>query len=283
MVKCICLAFLLLFQAFFATKNSIHASSETPFREPVQVRVDFNALFTDCHAKGSVLLFDRQRNQWVTNDSAEARRDALPASTFKIINLLIALETGVVKSEKDVVSWPGKTDTTRYGYRPEIYHDMSVEEAFRESAGWVFVELAKKIGKDRYRRYLNRCGYGNGNLSESGIDFWNFGAFRISPLNQVNFLRALYEERLPFRKAYLQTVKNVMRTEEGTGYVIRAKTGWTRADNQNTGWWVGYVESKKGVYFFATKLLQLRSQNRDDFGSCRKEITKTALRELPAF
>lgn len=263
--------------------NRLDTRIESPVREPIRIRADFEKFFKSCHVKGCVLLFDRQRNEWITNDSTEAQRDALPASTFKIINLLIALETGVIKSEKDVVNWPGQTDTTRYGYRPDIYHDMTVEEAFRESAGWVFVELAKKIGRGKYQHYLQACGYGNGNLSEPDADFWNFGAFRISPLNQVNFLRALYEEQLPFQKNHLRTLKNVMLTEEGTGYVIRAKTGWTRADNQNTGWWVGYVEGKKGVYFFATKLLQPRTQNRDDFAACRKEITKAALRELAAF
>lgn len=229
-----------------------------------------------------MLIFDRQRKEWITNDSTEARGAALPASTFKIINLLIALETGVIKSEKDVVNWPGQTDTTRYGYRPDIYHDMSVEEAFRESAGWVFVELAKKVGKARYRRYLSTCGYGNGDLSEPDADFWNFGAFRVSPIQQVQLVRALYDERLPFRKAHQQTVKRVMRTEQGTGYAIHAKTGWTRANDQNTGWWVGYLERPDGAYFFATKLLQPRSQNRSDFASCRKEITKSALRGIAA-
>jgi beta-lactamase class D len=250
--------------------------------EPVRVRPEWNTFLTDCHVTGCVLVFDRQRNEWATNDSTEIRRAALPASTFKIINLLIALETGVIRSEKDVVKWPGQTDTTRYGYRPEIYHDMSVEEAFRESAGWVFVELAKKIGKTRYRRYLRACGYGNEDLSEPGADFWNFGAFRVSPVQQVQLVRALYEGRLPFRAAHQQTVRRVMRTEEGAGYAIHAKTGWTRADDQNTGWWVGYLERPEGVYFFATKLLQPRRQNRSDFGTCRKEITKAALRGLAA-
>ena len=63
----------------------------------------------------------------------------LPASTFKIINTLIALETGVIADENEIVKWPGKTDTVKYGYRPDIYHDMSLKEAFKRSAGWVYV------------------------------------------------------------------------------------------------------------------------------------------------
>ena len=79
----------------------------------------------------------------------ETKQETLPASTFKIINLLIALETKTISSEKEIVKWVGSTDTLKYGYRPEIYHDMTVSEAFEVSAGWVFVELAKKIGKKK--------------------------------------------------------------------------------------------------------------------------------------
>jgi beta-lactamase class D len=71
-----------------------------------------------------------------------------------------------------------------------------------------------------------------------------------------------------------------MITEQNEQYTIRAKTGWTRENEINTGWWVGYIENKDRVYFFATRLLQDRKIRRDDFGTCRKEITMQVLREL---
>lgn len=52
------------------------------------------------------------------------------------------------------------------------------------------------------------------------------------------------------------------------------------AGNRNTGWWVGYVERKDNMYFFATRLLQDRKNNRADFSRCRKEITKSVLQVL---
>ena len=83
-----------------------------------------------------------------------AKKETQPASTFKVINLLIALETGVIKDENEIVKWVGTTDTVRYGYRPEIYRDMTVKKAFEVSAGWVFIELAKKVGREKYLHYL---------------------------------------------------------------------------------------------------------------------------------
>jgi beta-lactamase class D len=204
----------------------------------------------------------------------------LPASSFKIINLLIALETKTIKDENETIKWIGTTDTIRYGFRPEIYNDLTVKEAFELSAGWVFVELAKKIGRNNYKKYLSDCKYGNLDLSQNDTDFWNFGDFAVSSINQVEFIRNLYDEKLPFTKRNIEIVKRVMITEQNEQYTIRAKTGWTRENEINTGWWVGYIENKDRVYFFATRLLQDRKIRRDDFGTCRKEITMQVLREL---
>ncbi|MDI9341228.1 MAG: penicillin-binding transpeptidase domain-containing protein [Sediminibacterium sp.] len=236
--------------------------------------------FDSCQVKGTVIIYDNPSRKWIVSDTISIHEESLPASTFKIINLLIALETKTIADETEIVKWVGSTDTVKYGYRPEIYHDISVEEAFNVSAGWAFVELAKRIGKERYKDYLSRCSYGNRNLSQTDADFWNFGAFGISPLNQVMFLKALYEEKLPFSKRNMAIVKRVMLAEQTPEYSISAKTGWTRENNRNTGWWVGFVETPTGVYFFATRLLQDRKLNRDDFGSCRKTITRRVFESL---
>jgi len=259
-----------------------HTTATHLFSDSITIRKDFQKYFANCQVKGSIVVFDNQQKQWITNDITAIGSATLPASTFKIANLLIALEAGVIKDENDIIKWPGTTDTVKYGYRPEIYHDMTVREAFETSAGWVFVELAKRIGKDNYRKYLASYHYGNQILTQSNADFWNFGAFGISPMNQLTFLRALYEGQLPASKRNIDIVKKVMRAEQTNQYTIYAKTGWTRDGGFNTGWWVGYVESANGVYFFATRLLQDRKQNQPNFGTCRKEITKAVLKELGA-
>lgn len=246
----------------------------------ISVRDDFQSYFDSCRADGSIAIYEIESQKWIVSDTIGLEIETLPASTFKIINLLIALETNTIKDENEIVKWVGSTDTVKYGYRPEIYHDMPVKEAFELSAGWVFVELAKKIGKDTYKKYLTESKYGNNNWTQTEADFWNFGDFAISPKNQVEFLHALYEEKLPFSKRNIDIVKRVMITEQTEEYTIRAKTGWTRENNINTGWWTGYIETKKGTYIFATRLLQDRKMNRSDFGSCRKEITKIVFKDL---
>jgi len=252
----------------------------TSKNDEVLVRQDFKKYFDECNVEGAIAIYDHKNHTWILSDTVATRKETLPASTFKIINLLIALETKTIASENDIVKWPGSTDTLKYDYRPNIYHDITVKEAFEVSAGWAFIELAKKIGKDNYKKYLTLCHYGNINLSQTDPDFWNFGAFGISPINQVEFLKKLYEEKLPFSKRNIEIVKKVMITEQNDDYTIHSKTGWTRENDINTGWWVGYIENKKGTYFFATRLLQDRKLNASNFGNCRKEITKSVFRDL---
>ena len=249
-------------------------------KDSIIILNEFKNYLDSCSVMGSIVIYDNPNQKWILSDTVEVKNETLPASTFKIINLLIALETKTIADENELIKWVGKTDSLKYGYRPEIYRDMTVREAFEVSAGWVFIELAKKIGKKNYEKYLTICNYGNLDLSESDDDFWNFGHFAISPINQVTFLKNLYEEKLPFSKRNIEIVKRVMVHEKNEYFTIASKTGWTRENNINTGWWIGYVENKIGVYFFATRLLQDRRYKRDDFGSCRKDITKKVFKDL---
>jgi len=250
--------------------STVHLFGQMPLTEP----------FEDCNIDGSITMYDYNAKQWIASDINDSHVATLPASTFKIINTLIALETEVIADAHEIVKWPGSTDTVKYGYRPDIYHDMNMEEAFKSSAGWVYVELAKKIGKERYKSYLSRAHYGNADVSVDDPDFWNFGNFAISPANQIEILIGVFEETLPFSQRAFNILKEIMIEEQTEDYTLRAKTGWTRDGGKDTGWWVGYVERKDNVYFFATRLIKDRNMHNPDFAKCRKEITKTILKQL---
>ena len=237
--------------------------------------------FEDCKVNGSITIYDYQKKLWMASDIEDSHRASLPASTFKIINTLIALETGAVEDENEIIPWIGdEYDTSRYGIRPETFHSMSTKEAFQLSAGWAYVELAKRIGKEKYREYLTQSNYGNIDLSVLGHDFWNFGDFAISPVNQIQTLIGVYEETLPFSNRSFRILKDIMVVEQNEYHTLRAKTGWTRVEGKNIGWWVGYVEKQENVYFFATRLINDRSDNNKEFGNCRKTITMEILRDL---
>lgn len=243
-------------------------------------QVSLSAPFEECKIDGSITIYDYKAKKWISSDIEDSAFPTLPASTFKIINTLIALETGVIVDENEIIKWPGSTDTVKYGNRPNIYHDMPMKEAFKLSAGWAYVELAKKIGKERYLEYLAGSKYGNLDLSINDPDFWNFGNFAISPSNQINILIGVYEESLPFKKESFKILKDMMIVEQTSNFTLRAKTGWTRYGGKDTGWWVGYVEKKDNVYFFATRLIKDRGVPNKNFGKCRKNITIAILKQM---
>ncbi|HAP62380.1 MAG TPA: penicillin binding protein transpeptidase domain-containing protein, partial [Cytophagales bacterium] len=180
--------------------------------------------FEDCGINGSITIYDYNRQVWMTSDMADSQVGTLPASTFKILNTLIVLETGAIADDHEIIPWISDYDTTKYGHRPSIYKDMDLEEAFYKSAGWAYRELAKKVGDERYLEILTEIGYGNGDLSIDDPDFWNYGAFQVTPTNQVQTMMDIFEEKLPFSPEAYSTLKRLMITEEGEGYVIRAKT-----------------------------------------------------------
>ncbi len=241
---------------------------------------NMNKPFNDFQLKGSITIFDYKAGKWISSDIDDSVFPTLPASTFKIVNTLIALETNVIKNENEVIKWPGSTDTVKYGYRPNIYKDMDMQEAFKVSSVWAYIELAKMVGKEKYKEYLTACNYGNADVSINDVDFWNFGELAISPVNQIKILIGIYEETLPFKKENFAILKNMMIEEQTDNHILRAKTGWTRSQEKNIGWWVGYVERKENVYFFATRVINDRTPPNPNFSISRKKITKTILRQL---
>ena len=86
--------------------------------------------------------------------------------------------------------------------------------------------------------------------------FWLDGELRISAYEQIAFLKKLYKNDVPFRQEHIDILKAIMVDEQGKNFTIRAKTGWAVPNgDEHHGWYVGYVESSKGIYFFATNLI----------------------------
>ena len=71
-----------------------------------------------------------------------------------------------------------------------------------------------------------------------------------------------------------------MISKQTATHAYRSKTGWTRKNGQDIGWWVGYVETKDNVYFFATRLTKSKNEKSPHFLKGRKEITKLILRDI---
>jgi beta-lactamase class D len=243
-------------------------------RPSIEVRDDFAKYFEQFHVLGSFTLYDLKQNKWILTDQEQWRKPFTPASTFKICNSLIGLETGVIKDESFVMKWDGVVRG-----RPEWNKDHDLKTAFKNSTVWYYQELARWVGGERMKKWLNLVGYGNADTS-GGIDkFWLSGGLRITPEQQVLFLRRLYTGDLPFSKRTMDIVRRIMIAKDTITYTLRAKTGWSDQDGKDIGWYVGYVQTKSDVCFFAT-CIQRPQSNEPSFAGARIEITLRILREL---
>ncbi len=243
-------------------------------------QVDLDAYFKKCQVEGSITIYDYKNQRWIFSDEKDAKRETLPASTFEIMNALIALETGVVRDEKQVLPWDGR-ERSHHGQVMKAWNaDSDMEHAFKNSTVWFFQEMARVIGPKMYNSFLGKANYGNGKITGGeGGDFWNYGSFGVSPYQQVAFLIALHENKLPFSKRSLDAVKQMMLVERNPNYTLRAKEGWS-SDDVDIGWWIGYVETRDNTFFFATRLIKPLKVDNPAFAECRKSITRQALADL---
>jgi beta-lactamase class D len=77
----------------------------------------------------------------------------------------------------------------------------------------------------------------------------------------------------------MDIVKRIMVAKDTATYTLRAKTGLGEEGKQDIGWYVGYVETRNDVFFFAT-CLQRPHSDKPGFVNARVEITLGILREL---
>ncbi len=196
--------------------------------------------FQAANVDGCFLLYDLQKDEYLSYNRERVNKGFLPASTYKILNSLIALETGAVRDEQELLRWDGVERMV-----PAWNRDQNMREALANSTVWFYQEMARRIGQSRMQHYVDAANYGNRNISGGIEHFWLDGGMRITAKEQIDLLVKLHRNQLPFSSRTTSTVKDMLVTERTEKYILRSKTGWAGLGNKNApqiGWWVGYVE-----------------------------------------
>jgi beta-lactamase class D len=204
---------------------------------------------------GAFVSYDLNGNRYTRYKPEGCAKRLLPASTFKIMNALIALETGVVADQNHVIAWDG----TQYPI-PAWNQDHTLQTAFQNSVVWYYQEVARQIGRERMQHYLDAVGYGNQDLGSNVDSFWLDGSLQISADEQVEFLKRLYQGDLPFSPRSMEIVRESMILETGPAYQLHGKTGTGLLENLSVGWFVGYEERDGNVFFFALNITSADSE-----------------------
>ncbi len=235
--------------------------------------------FDKHNVNGTFAIYDNGKDAFtVYNLSMYRDSQFLPASTFKIPNSLIALNTGVIDNENTVIKWDGQIRFFPNGDSAKDWNrDLTLAEAFKYSSFSHYQQVARMIGKERMQEALDTLGYGNKKIDT--IDrFWVNNTLKISADEQMGFVKYLYFEKLPFNKRSQTIVKKIMLQESTTNYKLSYKTGWGFKENgESIGWMVGWIEENEHPYFFT---LCVNGPHETDMFKIRTIILKDILTEL---
>jgi beta-lactamase class D len=248
--------------------------------KPDVVERDFGAYFRARQLQGSFLLFDPQANRYTAYNTARCRQGFLPASTFKIPNTVIGLETGVIRDTSQVFKWDGQPRSVEAWNR-----DMTQAAALRVSCVWCYQQVAREVGAARYQQWLPKLKFGDMRVTPATVDsFWLVGSSRITQFEQIDFLRRLQANQLPVSARSQSLTKRLLLLQATPQHRLYGKTGWSNPSgpNSNNGWFVGWLEQASGpVYFFALNLETAPGQAAGaNFVTARRAIAEQILAQL---
>ena len=239
-----------------------------------EFRDDLAKRFFDLGTVGTFVAYKVDDYLIISSDKVRSGEGRLPASTFKIPNSIIALETGVVEDpDKDVFKWDGVTRSIEAWNK-----DHTLRSAIAVSAVPVYQEIARRIGAERMQKYVDLFDYGNRDIG-GGIDqFWLTGNLRIDPVQQIDFVDRLRRGVLPVSKRSQELTRDILPVTKVGEAVIRAKSGLTGKDQGSLGWMVGWVEKGSTSTVFALNLDCLEPRHIAD----RMTLSQACLRDIAA-
>jgi len=274
---------------FLFSSACTHAS--TPAPQPrasldptaleVVERTALRAILQEEGVSGTIALLREEEREVVCSDVVLCQQRVLPASTFKIANALIGLETGVIADADFVIPWDGVQREFADWNR-----DHTLRSAIAASAVPYFQELSRRVGAAREAHWTRALVYGNGDTgSAARVDeFWLEGPLAISAVEQVSFLRRFARGELPVSSRSLAVVRAILVLAEHDGTVLRGKTGWARPHQRDQhGWFVGFVERGHERAYVAVLVRPGPGQDDASFLSARRRVAEHALSSLSAW
>lgn len=236
---------------------------------------EFKTYFDEYQVEGSFLLYSFHDKKTIVYNEKRCAQGFLPASTFKILNTLIGLETGIIPDNNFVIPWDSVPRQI-----PVWNRDHNLSSAFQNSVVPWYQELARRIGFETMDRQVKVADFGNMDVQQDNIDlFWLSGKSRITSFEQLDFQKRFIQEKLPFSEQDIDLVKNIMILDQTPEYILSGKTGWAVMKNKNIGWLVGYLEKEGKIYAY---VINVESADEDStlFRKSRLEIVRKIFKHL---
>ena len=254
-------------------------SGEAKAPAPSVVNADYTAYFQG--VEGTAVFLNSRENTYYIYNQDLAEKPSSPCSSFKIISCLMGLESGAIDPANSTLEWNGTNFPV-----DEWNKDIDYQQAFESSCIWYFRRVIDTIGGAYVQDTMNRLNYGNRDITEwqGSLNnlifpdmkdykelngFWQESSLQISPTQQVDVLKRIFEDRGVFSDQSLALIKDVMLVENTEDTLrIYGKTGSGKKDaNWSDAWFVGLFEKDGETTYFAVRLNQP-----DTYGAKAKEI-----------
>lgn len=221
---------------------------------------------------GSFVLYDLAKDSWNIYNKENATMRTSPDSTYKIYTALLGLENGIITPENSSKEWNGEH------YPFEAWNtDQNLQSAMDSSVNWYFEAIDKQLGASAVNSYLQQIKYGNENISGDFSSYWMQSSLKISPVEQVELLKNLYQNSFDFAPVNINTIKDSIHLSTFEGRELYGKTGTGRVNGKDiNGWFVGFAEVQNNTYFFATNI----QNEQDATGGKASEISLSILSDL---
>ena len=258
----------------FAPMLSTYASEQSRYQWNIPSdkvsTIDLSAWFSGY--EGSFVLYDLNGDTWKVYDMEQATLRTAPNSTYKIYDALFGLEEGVIAPDDSFMAWDG----TNHPF--EAWNgNQDLLSAMQSSVNWYFEEIDMQIGSSAIQDYIRKIGYGNEIVNANLSAYWMKGTLKISPVEQVELLTALHNNRFDFALENINAIKNSICLFSSEGKNFYGKTGTGRVDGQDVnGWFVGLLETTDNTYFFATNIQAAENAT----GSKASEISLSILSHM---
>jgi len=187
-----------------------------------------------------------------------------PNSTFKIPIALMAYDAGLLQDERlPVLDFKaGYADWIESWKQP-----INPSSWMQYSVVWYSQILTQQLGMARFQDYLQRFEYGNQDASgdagkDNGItNSWLSSSLRITPIQQLHFIRKLVNQQLPVSaQAQSLTKKITYLSNLNNGWRVHGKTGTGRladgssAAQDQIGWFIGWADNGKQQIVFVHQI-----------------------------
>ncbi len=184
---------------------------------------------------GSFALLDNGTEQFIIHNLSAYKDSAVaPLNTFYLVPALLAVERGMIAQDSN--TWPSFDATA------------------------AFQQLIVQIGRPLMLKSIDSLHYGKGIVSADMNQFWSDNSLKITPDEQLGFIKKLYFNQLYFQKRSQELVKKMILKEDNASYQLSYIVSSSTPLN-NQSWVLGFIEENKHVYFFVLSTKSLKSED----------------------